>query len=86
MESTSEQQQQQYVPSQRRRKRSQRGQRLARSLVHIDGSTKAQLVDMSTATGIPQIQLLALAVNLLANANNQLVQEQLASEANNVAL
>lgn len=82
MELTPEQQQAYYdqpaQPSQRRRKRSQRGQRLSRALVHIDKETKDILTELSVNSGTPQIQLVSLAIRLLANASNEIVEKQLA--------
>lgn len=74
-----------YQPSQRRRKRSKKGNRLSRSLIHVDQSTKDLLVAMSQATGAPQIQLVAYAIKTLSEV---MQAEQLASElaeANKVA-
>lgn len=54
-----------YQPSQRRRKRSKNGSRLSRSLIHVDQSTKEMLTEMSKASGVPQIQLVAYAIQAL---------------------
>lgn len=83
MELTPEQQQAYYdslpnQPAQRRRKRSQRGQRLSRALVHVDKETKDILTELSVNSGTPQIQLVSLAIRLLANAGNELIEKQLA--------
>ena len=57
-----------YRPSQRRRKRSSRGNRRSRSLVHVDRSTKELLAEMSKASGAPQVQLISYAVQTLGRA------------------
>lgn len=49
--------------------RRRRGQsKLGRSLVHVDETTKQQLAAMSAATGIPQIQILTMAINALGES------------------
>lgn len=63
--------------SQRRRKRSKKGNRLSRSLIHVDQSTKDLLAAMSQVSGIPQIQLVTYAIKTLSDV---MQAEQLAAE------
>lgn len=70
-----------YQPSQRRRKRSKKGNRLGRSLIHVDQSTKDLLAAMSSASGIPQIQLVTYAIQTMSDV---MQAEQLAAEQTEV--
>jgi hypothetical protein len=73
-----------YKPSQRRRRR-QNGQRLARSLVHIDKDTKNLLTEMSLVSGVPQIQLVAYAIRTMADVMQAEAVAAEQAEANKIA-
>lgn len=73
-----------YQPSQRRRKRSKKGNRLSRSLIHVDQSTKDLLAAMSSASGVPQIQLVAYAIQTLSQVMQAEAVAAEQAEANKV--